>query len=198
MSKKAGQLSLQRAAFTNVLGPHPRGVEAFKRLVAHCDIVVENYTARVMRGWGLDYEHLKELNPRLIMVSNTGYGHGGPWESVPVQGTALEATTGIPNFSGYRDGRPWTIGQSYPDFVSMWHGLFCVMAALRQRQETGEGQWIDLGMYAANVAMQGEAMLDFAANGRKGARERLESFWSQISAEGALAPDALLASTENV
>ena len=147
-----------------------RGRELFRELVKTADIVVENYTARVMRNWQLDYDHLKELRPGIIMVSNTGYGHGGIWESYPVQGTALEATTGIPNFSGYADGRPWTVGQSYPDFVAMWHGLFCVMMALRRRELTGEGQWIDLGMYPANVALQGEAMLDYAANGRLGGR----------------------------
>ncbi|MFA7248133.1 MAG: CoA transferase [Dehalococcoidia bacterium] len=148
----------------------PRGRDIFRELVKISDIVIENYTARVMRNWDLDFEHLNELRPGIIMVSNTGYGHAGPWESYPVQGTALEATVGIPNFSGYAGGRPWTIGQSYPDFVAMWHGLFCVMSALRRRALTGEGQWIDLGMYSANVAMQGEAMLDFIANGRKGER----------------------------
>ena len=147
-----------------------RGRELFRELVKTADIVVENYTARVMRNWQLDYDHLKELRPGIIMVSNTGYGHGGPWESYPVQGTSLEATTGIPNFSGYPGGRPWTIGQSYPDLVAMWHGLFGVMTALRRRTLTGEGQWIDLGMYSANVALQGEAMLDYVANGRLGER----------------------------
>ena len=147
-----------------------RGREVFRKLAAISDIVIENYTARVMRGWKLDFEHLEKIRPGIIMVSNTGYGHGGPWESYPVQGTALEATTGIPHFSGYAGGRPWTVGQSYPDFVAMWHGLFCIMAALRRRTLTGEGQWIDLGMYQANVGFQGEAMLDYVANGRNGER----------------------------
>jgi len=147
-----------------------RGRELFRELVKKSDVVIENYTARVMRGWNLDYEQLREINPRIIMVSNTGYGHGGPWESYPVQGTSLEATTGIPHFTGYAGGRPWTVGQSYPDFVAMWHGLFCIMSALRRRKLTGEGQWIDLGMYQANVSFQGEAMLDYVANGRIGGR----------------------------
>jgi len=147
-----------------------RGRDVFRKLVAISDIVIENYTARVMRGWELDYDRLREIKPDIIMVSNTGYGHEGPWESYPVQGTALEATTGIPNFTGYRGGRPWTAGQSYPDFVAMWHGLFCLMAALRRRNLTGQGQWIDLGMYQANVSVQGEALLDYVANGRLGER----------------------------
>ncbi|MEI6136366.1 MAG: CoA transferase [Chloroflexota bacterium] len=147
-----------------------RGRELFRELVKTADIVVENFTARVMRNWKLDYEHLKELRPDIIMVSNTGYGHGGPWESYPVQGTALEATTGIPNYTGYVGGRPWTAVQSYPDFVACWHGLFGIMSALRRREVTGQGQWIDCGMYAANVSMIGEGILDYVANGRLGER----------------------------
>ncbi|MFN8557796.1 MAG: CoA transferase [Dehalococcoidia bacterium] len=148
----------------------PEGREIFKDLVRVSDIVVENYTARVMRGWGLDYENLKKLKHNIIMVSNTGYGHNSPWESYPVQGTALEPMTGVSHFSGYIGDRPWKIAQSYPDFLAMWHALFCIMAALRHRAVTGEGQWIDVGMYQVNVSFLGEAILDYAANGRLGGR----------------------------
>ena len=146
------------------------GRDAFRDLVLISDVVVENYTPRVMRGWELSYPHLRTLRPDIIMLSNTGYGHDGPWEDYPVQGTALEPTTGITHFAGYRGDRPSTIGQSYPDFVAMWHGLFCVMTALRHRAISGEGQWIDLGMYQATVSFMGEAMLDYVANGRMGER----------------------------
>ena len=146
------------------------GRDIFRDLVRISDIVVENYTARVMRGWGLDYPKLRELKPDIIHVSNTGYGHNSPWESFPVQGTALEPMTGVCHFSGYIGDRPWKIAQSYPDFVAMWHALFCIMAALRHRALTGEGQWIDVGMYQVNVSFLGEAILDYAANGRLGGR----------------------------
>ena len=146
------------------------GRDTFRDLVPISDVVVENYTPRVMRGWKLDYEHLRALKPEIIMLSNTGYGHDSPWENYPVQGTALEPMTGIAHFAGYSDDRPSTIGQSYPDFVAMWHGLFSVMTALRHRATAGEGQWIDLGMYQANVSFIGEAMLDYVANGRMGER----------------------------
>ena len=147
-----------------------RGREVFRELVKHADIVVENYTARVMRAWDLDYEHLKAINPDIIMVSNTGFGHDSPWESYPAQGTSLEATTGIAHFSGYLNGRPWTVGASYPDYISMWHTLFAIGSALRRRTLTGQGDWIDLGMYQANVSLLGEALLDYIANGRLGGR----------------------------
>jgi crotonobetainyl-CoA:carnitine CoA-transferase CaiB-like acyl-CoA transferase len=139
-------------------------------LVRISDVLIENYTARVMRGWGLDYPRLRAIKPDIIHVSNTGYGHNSPWESYPVQGTALEPMTGVSHFSGYIGDRPWKIAQSYPDFLAMWHALFCIMAALRHRALTGEGQWIDVGMYQVNVSFLGEALLDYAANGRLGGR----------------------------
>jgi len=146
------------------------GRTIFRDLVRISDIVVENYTTRVMRGWGLDYANLREIKPDIIHLSNTGYGHNSPWESYPVQGTSLEPMAGISHFSGYIGDRPWKIAQSYPDFVAMWHALFCTMAALRHRALTGEGQWIDVGMYQVNVGFLGEAILDYGANGRLGGR----------------------------
>ena len=146
------------------------GRAIFRDLVRISDVVVENYTARVMRNWGLDYAKLCEIKPDIIMASNTGYGHNSPWESYPVQGTSLEPMTGVSHFSGYIGDRPWKIAQSYPDFLAMWHALFCIMAALRHRARTGAGQWIDVGMYQVNVSFLGEAILDYAANGRLGGR----------------------------
>jgi crotonobetainyl-CoA:carnitine CoA-transferase CaiB-like acyl-CoA transferase len=146
------------------------GRAIFRDLVRASDIVIENYTARVMRGWELDYAKLSAIRPDIIHVSNTGYGHNSPWESYPVQGTSLEPMTGICHFSGYIGDRPWKIAQSYPDFLAMWHALFCIMSALRHRALTGQGQWIDVGMYQVSVSCLGEAMLDYAANGRLGAR----------------------------
>ena len=146
------------------------GRAALRRLVKVSDVVIENYTPRVMRSWDMGYERLRELNPEIIMVSNTGFGHTGPWADYRVQGTSLEPMTGISHYSGYAGDRPWKIGQSYPDFVAAWHALFTLLGALRHRELTGRGQWLDLGMYQACVGMFGEAMLDFAANGRSGGR----------------------------
>ena len=70
----------------------PRARDLFRELVGLSDVVMENYTPRVMRNWGLDYESLRELKPDIIMVSNTGYGHGeGPYSAYPAQATSQEA-----------------------------------------------------------------------------------------------------------
>src|ERR671918_3183756 len=78
-------------------------LKLLKRLVQVSDIVLENFTPRVMRRFGLDYPNLKALKPDLIMVSNTGYGHSGPWSNFGAMATALEPTHGTGAFMGYLD-----------------------------------------------------------------------------------------------
>jgi formyl-CoA transferase len=143
----------------------PAGRELLKKLVAKSDMVLDNFTPRVMRGWDLHYEQLRKLNPALIMLSNTGYGSTGPWAAFPSQGTTLEATMGITHYSGYRNDKPWKVGQSYPDFLACWSGLFALLVALHHRRKTGEGQWIDLGMYQIGAALIPEPMLQLQADG---------------------------------
>lgn len=139
--------------------------QLFRELVARSDIVVDNFTPRVMSGWGLGHEELRRINPRLISLSNTGYGSTGPWRNFPSQGTTLEATMGIASYTGYRGGKPWKVGQSYPDFLACWTGLAAVFAALRHVRRTGEGQWIDLGMYQVGAALIPEALLQYQVDG---------------------------------
>jgi crotonobetainyl-CoA:carnitine CoA-transferase CaiB-like acyl-CoA transferase len=143
----------------------PQGQEIFRELVAKSDIVLENYTPRVMRKWGLHYDELKKIKPSLIMLSNTGYGSTGPWSSFPSQGTTLEATMGITFYTGYRDDKPWKVGQSYPDFIACWAGLNGLWAAIAHMRKTGEGQWIDVGMYQLGVALMPEPLLQKQLDG---------------------------------
>lgn len=136
-----------------------KGRDVLRRLVADADILLENFTPRVMRGWRLAWEDLKAINPRLIMMSNTGYGSTGPWSTFKAQGTTLELTMGVGTYSGYPGDKPTKVGQSYPDFVAAWSGLVSLMAALVHRDRTGSGQWIDCGMYQLGVSMIPEAFV---------------------------------------
>jgi len=151
--------------------------EIIKELVSVCDVVLENFTPRVMARFGLDYESLRAKKPDLIMVSNTGYGHSGPWSSFGAMASALEPTHGTGAFMGYLeegpDGRlaegevPNKMGNSYSDFLATWTALGALMAALLRRARTGEGQWIDLAMYQTGTSVIGVGLLDFAFNGRR-------------------------------
>lgn len=135
------------------------GREALRELVAVSDILIDNFTPRVMRDWGLPYSVLQEINPKLVMLSNTGYGSTGPWSSYRAQGTTLEATMGLSAYAGYAGEAPVKVGQSYPDFLAAWSGLSGIMAALVHRERTGQGQWIDLGMYQLGPVVIPEALI---------------------------------------
>jgi crotonobetainyl-CoA:carnitine CoA-transferase CaiB-like acyl-CoA transferase len=158
-----------------------QALEVLKQLVSVSDIVLENFTPRVMRRFGLDYPKLKVLKPDLIMVSNTGYGHTGPWSDFGAMATALEPTHGTGAFMGYLDkdvqGRlgpgsiPNKIANSYTDFLVSWTAQLAVMAALFHRARTGKGVWIDLAMYQVGVSFIGEGVLDYAFNGRRTRRQ---------------------------
>ena len=150
---------------------YPRGRDLFRQLVSISDVVMENYTPRVMRQWDLDYANLRKIRPDIIMVSNTGYGHGdGPYSSYPAQATTQEGTHGHCWITGYLDGPPAKAGASFVDFLSTWAALFAIGMALRYRSRTGQGQWIDLAMYQSGVMFISEHVVDAIANGRPGVR----------------------------
>ena len=152
-------------------------VGLLKDLVRVSDIVLENFTPRVMNRFGLDYASLRAVKPDLIMVSNTGYGHSGPWSNFGAMATALEPTHGTGAFIGYQDsvedGRltegsvPNKIGNSYTDFLASWTAQLALMASLLHRARTGRGMWIDLAMYQVGVSFMGAGVLDYAFNGRR-------------------------------
>jgi len=148
-----------------------RGRDLFKELVSISDIVMENFTPRVMRGWDMDYPNLRKIKPDIIMVSNTGYGHGGgPYASYPAQATTQEATHGHCWITGYPGESPSKAGASFVDFLSTWTSIFSIGSALRYRNKTGLGQWVDIGMYQAGVMFLSEYILDAQINGRDGGR----------------------------
>ena len=148
-----------------------RGRDLFRQMVSVSDVLMENFTPRVMRGWGLDYASLRKIKPDLVMVSNTGYGHGGgPYSGYPAQATTQEATHGHCWITGYPGGPPAKAGASFVDFLSTWTALFAIGAALRYRNKTGQGQWVDMGMYQSGVLFTSEYIMDAIANGREGGR----------------------------
>ncbi len=149
-------------------------------LVSISDIVLENFTPRVMARFGLDYASLRAVKPDLIMVSNTGYGHTGPWSNFGAMASALEPTHGTGAFMGYledngsgtlREGTvPNKVGNSYTDFLATWTALVSIMAALLHRARTGRGTWVDLAMYQAGAAFLGEGLLAYSFNGERNRR----------------------------
>jgi crotonobetainyl-CoA:carnitine CoA-transferase CaiB-like acyl-CoA transferase len=159
------------------------GRDVLRALIRTSDVLLENFTPRVMRTWGMTYDELAQLNPRLIMLSNTGYGSTGPWAAFRAQGTTLEATMGVAHYTGYEGGPPAKASQSYPDFIACWSGLLAIMAALVHRERSGKGQWIDLGMYQLGATVLADALLRHQVTGadplRSGSRD-LDALFSGV------------------
>jgi crotonobetainyl-CoA:carnitine CoA-transferase CaiB-like acyl-CoA transferase len=163
----------------------PEGRDLLRGLVTQADVLLENFTPRVMRGWGMTYPELAELNPRLVMLSNTGFGSSGPWSAFRAQGTTLEATMGLSRYAGYEDGPPSKVGQSYPDFLACWTAMLMVLASLVHRERSGQGQWIDLGMHQLGAAVIPEALLRFQLTGedeRRGASHEPDALFAGVVA----------------
>ena len=125
----------------------PQAVKLLKKLVSHCDIVIENFRPGVMRKMGLDYETLSQLNPRLIYTSITGYGATGPWTTRRAYAPVVNAESGITKHQGdVRGGQYANDPHSHGDVYTALEAASAILAALYQREQTGVGQYIDVSM----------------------------------------------------
>ena len=125
----------------------PQAVELLKKIVSHCDVVIENFRPGVMRKMGLDYETLSQLNPRLIYTSITGYGATGPWTTRRAYAPVVNAESGITKHQGdVRGGQYANDPHSHGDVYTALEAASAILAALYQREQTGVGQYIDVSM----------------------------------------------------
>ncbi len=126
------------------------GADVFKELIRNADVVAENYRPGTLERWGLGYDELKNVNPRLIMLRISGFGQTGPYRDRPAFGRIAEAISGLTNLIGDPDGPPMSPGYPLGDLISGLYGAFSVMIALYNRDvRGGEGQMIDLALYEA-------------------------------------------------
>ncbi|MEZ5844772.1 MAG: CaiB/BaiF CoA-transferase family protein [Hyphomicrobiaceae bacterium] len=126
----------------------PEGAAILKKLVAKADVLVENFQVGTLEGWGLGWETLKAINPRLIMVRISGYGQTGPYAGRPGFGRIANAFGGLSYLAGYPDRPPVTPGSAtIPDYLAGIYGAMGALLALRARDSSGEGQYVDIGLY---------------------------------------------------
>ena len=138
----------------------PRGIDLAKRLAAVSDVVIDNFSARVMRNWGLDYAGLKRLKPDIIAVSMSGFGHTGPHKDYVSYGPTLQALSGYTLQMRHPGGEPAGWGYSYADMTGGYSGALAVLAALWHRKRTGQGQFVDLSQFEAISSLVGPGLLD--------------------------------------
>lgn len=144
------------------------GVEVAKRLVLVSDVVVENFTLRVLRNWGMDYPSLRPMRPDLVMISLRGFGSTGPYANYATWGPNLGPFLGMTYLWNTPEADTPTAEAraQHPDFMSGICGAFAVMTALLHRVRTGQGQWIDAAQVEAGAVPLGPQYLDSTVNGR--------------------------------
>jgi crotonobetainyl-CoA:carnitine CoA-transferase CaiB-like acyl-CoA transferase len=143
----------------------PRGVDLARRLAARCDVVADNFSARVMGQWGLDYESLRALRPDVIVVGMSGFGRTGPHRDRVSFGPTLQALCGHTRLMRRCGGEPAGWGYSHADVCSGMNGALAVIAALRHRARTGVGQFVDLSQLESVTAYMGPMLLALANDG---------------------------------
>jgi crotonobetainyl-CoA:carnitine CoA-transferase CaiB-like acyl-CoA transferase len=156
-------VNLNKKCLTLNLG-RPEGRDIFRRLLPFADIVAENFSPRVMANFGLDYAALRAVKEDIILVSLSAYGQTGPYAHIPGIGGTIEPMSGMSSLLGYEDGPPINSGAMYPDPVAGYYGAAACLLALRYRDRTGRGQYIDLSMQEASATLIGDALVEFALN----------------------------------
>jgi benzylsuccinate CoA-transferase BbsF subunit len=144
-----------------------RGREVARRLIEWSDVVVENFTPKAMRNWGLDYASVVEFKPDVIMLSASLQGQDGPDAMRPGFGNMLQGMSGLNEQIGWPDRGPSSITTTYTDWLVPYFGAAALVGALIHKKRTGEGQYIDLSQYEAAVQFLGASFLEASVNGRQ-------------------------------
>jgi crotonobetainyl-CoA:carnitine CoA-transferase CaiB-like acyl-CoA transferase len=143
---------------------YPEAREIVLKLTKISDVLIENFSPRIMSNWGLNYEKLKEVRPDLIMVSMSGMGRTGPWKDFVAFGSTLQALSGLTYLTSFTKDSPMGLGYAYSDLISGLYGAFAILASLEYRDRTGKGQYIDLSEYEAICTLIGPTLLNVSVN----------------------------------
>jgi crotonobetainyl-CoA:carnitine CoA-transferase CaiB-like acyl-CoA transferase len=135
----------------------PAGADLLKQLIRDADVLVENFQPGTLEGWGLGWDVLHAVNPRLVMVRISGYGQTGPYSGRPGFGRIGNAFGGLSFLAGYPDRPPVTPGSAtLPDYMAGIYGALGALLAIKAREKTGKGQIVDIGLYEPMFRMLDE------------------------------------------
>ncbi len=144
---------------------HPRAQEAFRRLARTADVVVEGFRPGTTTRLGVDYLTLREINPRLIYCSISGFGQDGPYRDRPGHDINYMAMGGVLGLTRDREGKPVVLGFEVADIVSALNSVIGILAALQARERTGEGQLVDISMLDCVVALLSNSLGPYLETG---------------------------------
>ena len=144
---------------------NPKHCEIFKEMVKQADVVVENYRPGTMEKFGLGWDVLKEINPRLIYAACSGFGRTGPYTKKPAYDVVVQAMGGIMSITGEKGGHPMRVGASVGDVFAGLFTCLGVMMALYHRVTSGKGQLVDVAMLDCQVAILENAIARYVCTG---------------------------------
>jgi len=145
---------------------HPPALAAVRRLIGGADVVLENFRPGVMSRLGLDYESVRELQPRLVYCSVSGYGQCSPRRDWPAIDNIVQATSGMMSLSGENGDGPMRVGFPVVDTLTGQTAAFAIVAALLRRERSGGGEYIDVAMFDATIAFMASAVVPYLVTGK--------------------------------
>jgi crotonobetainyl-CoA:carnitine CoA-transferase CaiB-like acyl-CoA transferase len=144
----------------------PEGQELVRKLAAHADVVIENFKVGGLKKYGLDYESLKAVNPRLVYCSITGFGQTGPYATRAGYDFMIQGMGGIMDLTGDPDGEPQKIGVAFADIFTGVYSVVGVLAALRRRDQTGQGAHLDMALLDVQTSVLANQAMNYLASGK--------------------------------
>ncbi|WP_170444295.1 CaiB/BaiF CoA transferase family protein [Ruegeria arenilitoris] len=144
----------------------PEGQQKVRALVADADVVIENFKVGGLKKYGLDFDNLSQLNPRLVYCSITGFGQTGPYAHRAGYDFIIQGMSGLMSVTGEPDGQPQKAGVAITDVFTGIYAVAGVLAALHQRQRTGRGQHVDMALLDVAVAVTANQALNYLTTGQ--------------------------------
>lgn len=134
-------------------------------LVRDADVLIENFKQGGLAKYGLDYESLKKVNPRLVYCSITGFGQTGPYAPLPGYDFIIQGMSGVMDLTGEKDGPPVKVGMAYADIMTGLYSVIGIQAALHQRDRTGRGQMVDMALFDVMVGTLANQAMNYLTSG---------------------------------
>ncbi|RWC58003.1 CaiB/BaiF CoA-transferase family protein [Mesorhizobium sp.] len=144
----------------------PKGAETVRRLVATSDVLIENFKLGGLKKYGLDYDSLRKINPRLVYCSITGFGQDGPYAPRAGYDFIIQAMAGMMSITGEVGREPQKAGVAISDIFTGLYSVIAIQAALRHAERTGEGQHIDMALFDTQISALGNQNLNYLVSGK--------------------------------
>ena len=144
----------------------PEGAENVRKLIATADVLIENFKLGGLKKYGLDYESLKKINPKLVYCSITGFGQDGPYAPRAGYDFIIQGMSGLMSITGPAGGEPQKVGVAVTDLFTGLYSVIAIQAALRHAEATGEGQHVDMALLDTQVAMLANLGANYLVSGK--------------------------------